>query len=428
MLPSARPFAAVLVAAVVAPLAPADDWPQWMGPNRDGDWKETGVLTKFPSGGPKKLWSVPIAGGYAGPAVADDKVFVFDYARAEGDAGNNPAKRSELVGKERLLCLDAKDGHEVWKFEYDCKYSVSYPAGPRCTPTVIGGKVYTLGAMGHLHCLDAGTGKPIWSKNFTADYKAETPIWGFAGHPLVFKNLLVCLVGGPDALLVAFDKDTGAEKWKALTPPSDGPGYGTPALIDAGGTTQLVFWHPKAVVGLNPSTGGSYWSVPLKPSYGMSIMAPRKEGDTLFTGGIGHAAVAIKLDPARPAATEAWRGQKNTSVYPVNSTPLIEDGVIYGVDQPVIGEDQDEGYTGAGSGTAFLVKNGDRYFLFAETGHLVIAKLTPKEYEEIDRAKLVEPTGEAFGRKVVWSHPAFARRCVFVRNDKEIACFSLASE
>ena len=444
---SARPLAALAV-AVFAPLAAADDWPQWMGPNRNGVWKEAGVLEKFPAGGPKKLWSAPVAGGYSGPAVADGKVYVFDYLKAAGDAANNPAKRGELTGQERLHCLDAKDGHELWAFAYNCKYHVSYPAGPRCTPNINDGKVYILGAMGQLHCLDAATGKPVWSKDFTADYKAETPIWGFAGHPIIYKNLVICIVGGPNALLVAFDKDTGVEKWKALNPPSDGPGYGSPALIEAGGTEQLVLWYPKAVVSLNPATGEKYWSVPLEPKYGMSIMAPQKGGDTLFAGGIGNAAVAVTLDPSKPAATEAWRGTRNTGVYPVNSTPLLVDGVIYGVDQPgelravklgtgerlwgtfkpVTGEDQDEGYGGANSGTAFLVRHGDRYFLFAETGHLIIAKLSPDKYEEVGRAKLIEPTGEAFGRKVVWTHPAFADKCVFVRNDKEVACFSLASE
>ena len=431
---------------LTAPLAPADDWPQWMGPTRDGVWAETGILQKFPAAGPKKLWSVPVAGGYSGPAVAGDKVYLFDYLRKDGDPANSPAKRNELHGSERLLCLDAATGKTVWTKDYDCPYTVSYPAGPRCTPLVHAGKVYTVGSMGNLHCRDAATGDPVWAKDFKTDYKAEVPMWGFAGHPVIHGNLLICLAGGPDALLVAFDKDTGVEKWKALSPPKDGAGYGTPAITSAGGTTQLLFWHPGAVVGLDPATGTTHWTVPLAPKYGMSIMAPQRDGDFVFAGGIGYAAVGIRLDATRPDAAEAWRGTRTTGVYPVNSTPLIEDGVIYGVDQPgdlravrlatgerlwrtflpVIGRDEDEGFQGAGSGTAFIVRNGDQYFLFAETGHLVIAKLTPQKYEEIDRAKLVEPTGEAFGRKVVWSHPAFARKCVFVRNDKEAACFSLA--
>lgn len=434
----------LLTALLLTAPATAADWPQWMGPNRDGVWAETGILDAFPAGGPKKLWSVPVHGGYSGPAVAAGKVYVTDYARAGGDAGNNPAKMAESTGKERVLCLDAKTGKELWKHEYDCPYKVSYPAGPRCTPTVSGGKVYALGAMGDLVCLDADNGSLSWKKDFKADYGAKTPIWGFSGHPLVYRNLLICLVGGDGSVAVAFDKDTGKEAWKALSAPE--PGYCPPTLIEADGKPQVVIWHAKSINGLDPTTGKRLWSVPLEPSYAMSIAAPRQEGDTLFAGGIGNQAVAIKLAGGAPAVL--WRGDKKTGVYPVNATPIVDNGVIYGVDQPgqlravelatgkrlwstfkpVIGEDKEDDFRGAGSGTAFLVKNGDRYFLFAETGDLVIARLTPQGYEEISRAKLVERTNEAFGRKVVWSHPAFADKCVFVRNDKEIACFSLAKE
>jgi outer membrane protein assembly factor BamB len=439
-----RSLAVLLLAAVAVR---ADDWPQWMGPNRDGHWKETEILDKFPEGGPKKLWAVPIAGGYAGPAVVGDKVYVTDYVRKDGDATNNPNAQAKSEGTERVLCLNAETGKVAWKHEYPVKYAVSYPAGPRCTPTVADGKVYALGTMGDLRVLDATSGSLLWSKDFKADYNAKTPQWGFAGHPLVYKDLLICLAGGPDALLVAFDKNSGKEVWKALSPPKEGAGYCPPTLIEAGGTTQLVFWHPEKLLGLNPADGKPYWDVPLTPAYGMSIMAPRQDGDYLFAGGIGFFCVAVKLAKDKPAAEEVWRGSKakGNGVYPVNSTPIVEDGIIYGVDQPgtlravkiatgerlwgtqqpVTGKlDKDE--RPVNSGTAFLVKNGDRYFIFGETGHLIIAKLSPAGYEEISRAKILDTTNECFGRPVVWSHPAFANKCVYARNDKEIVCYSLA--
>jgi outer membrane protein assembly factor BamB len=439
---------ATLAVLFLASTVLADDWPQWMGPNRDDHWAETGILKKFPAGGPKKLWAHPIGEGYAGPAVAHGKVYVADYQASDGTRGNNPQALTSRKGKERVLCLDAVAGNELWKFEYDCPYQVSYGSGPRCTPTVADGKVYALGAMGNLHALDADKGTVIWSKDFKTDYHAKTPMWGFAGHPLVYKNMLICLVGG-DSLLVAFDKDTGKEVWKALTTPGEGPGYCSPKLIEAGGTKQLLIWDPEKLVSLNPDDGKRYWDVPLKPAFGMSITAPVQGGDRLYAGGIGWAGVTLKLDKDKPAVTEVWRGQtgKANGLYPVNSPPVIEDGVLYGTDQPgplraveldsgkrlwattlpVIGKEEDpEDRNAHGSGTAFLVKNGDRDFIFGESGHLAIAKLSPKGYEEIDRAKLLEPTNEAFKRSVVWSHPAFADRCVFARNDKEIVCYSLA--
>jgi outer membrane protein assembly factor BamB len=433
---------AITLALTVTTLAA--DWPQWMGPTRDGVWTEAGVATTLPAGGPKKLWSAKVHGGYSGPAVANGVAFVMDYDRKEGNAAPDPARQNDLKGRERVLAFDAVTGKELWKRDYDCPYHVSYPAGPRCTPTVHEGKVYALGTMGHLHCLNAKDGEVLWKHDFVEEFKAKLPIWGFAGHPLVYKNTLICLVGGPEALLMAFDKDTGAMKWKALaTPTTDGPGYCPPSLVQAGGVTQLVVWHPQAIVSVNPDSGAEYWRESLKPNYGMSIMMPRAEKGLLYAGGIGGAAVALKLHADAPKAEKVWAGEKKTGVYPANSTPIVHDGTIYGVD--VSGELRavsladgtrywnateatvNEPQTPLPHGTAFLVRNSvnNHYYIFNEKGSLIIAKLSPQKYEAVAEAKLVKPTTPAFNRTVVWSHPAFANQCVFVRNDEELACFSL---
>ncbi|WP_439622265.1 outer membrane protein assembly factor BamB family protein [Gemmata sp.] len=433
---------------------PAADWPQWMGPNRDAVWTETGILKAFPKDGPKVLWRAPVSAGYAGPAVAGGKVFVAD--RVLGVRAMNPADpfdtKTRVPGVERLLCLDAKTGKELWKHEYDCAYQISYPAGPRCTPTVADGKVYLLGAMGDLHCLAADTGAVVWAKNLPKDYDAKVPTWGYCGHPLVYKDLVICLAGGDGSVAVALDAATGREKWKALT--AREIGYCPPTLVHVAGRDQLVIWHAQAINGLDPLTGRVLWSFGLEPMFGMSIMAPRVSGDRLFAAGIGGAGLVLKFDEkGEPAvvwheATDKAKGMtpKPRGLYPVNMTPFVEGGLVYGVDQPgmlraveldtgkklwftfkpVLGRDEAEDFKGGGSGTAFLVKNGDRFFLFNELGELAIAKLSRDRYEEVGRAKVVEPTGAAFGRKVVWSHPAFADRCAFVRNDKELVCVSLA--
>jgi outer membrane protein assembly factor BamB len=436
-------FGNVLVLTALALAAPGqsrgDDWPQWMGPGRDDVWRETGLVERFPQGGPKVLWRAEVEGGYAGPAVANGRVFLTDFVTT-GDRTPNPGARSELPGTERVICFRASDGKRLWKHEYPCTYHISYPAGPRCTPTVADGKVYTLGSMGDLCCLNAESGKLLWSKDLKKDYNTSAPMWGFCGHPLVDGKKLFCLIGGKGSIAVAFDKDTGKELWRALS--ASEPGYCPPTLIEAGGARQLLIWHAEALNGLDPETGKVYWSVPLEPDYGMAIPAPRKWRDYLFAGGIGNKAVLLRLAADKPAVKEVWRGEKDTAVYPVNSTPFLEDGIIYGVDQPgqlravklQTGERLWEtlapttGRRAAPSGTAFLVKNGDRFVLMSETGHLILARLSPKAYEEISRAKILEPTGNAFGRDVVWSHPAFAHRCVFARNDKELVCVSLAEE
>ena len=214
---STRTLLAVLLASFVTLAARADDWPQWMGPKRDGVWRETGLIDKFPEGGPKVLWRAALNWGYAGPAVADGLVYVIDYQTNDDvkAAMTFTRPKKPLQGKERVVCLDAKTGKEVWKHEYDCPTTVSYP-GPRCTPTVADGKVYTLGAEGDLFCLDAKRGSVLWSKDFKKDYGAVTALWGFCGHPLVDGKKLIVPVGGKDGALMAFDKDTGKEIWKAV--------------------------------------------------------------------------------------------------------------------------------------------------------------------------------------------------------------------
>jgi len=428
------------LALILSTSVMAEDWPQWMGTNRDGRWNETGTIDAFPADGAKILWRKPLSGGYAGPAVVNGKVNVFDYVREDGKLGNNPGVRAKFNGEERLQCLDAKTGEKVWEYKYPCPYALSYASGPRCTPTVIDGMVYALGAEGNLTCLDANTGSRVWTKELKKEYKTEAPIWGFCSHPLIDGNKVICGVGGEGSVLVAFDKKTGKELWKAVTAKEQG--YCPPAIYTIGKTRQLIHWNPEHITSLDPETGKEYWSEKLKPNYEMSIMSPRLEGNQLFAGGIGPVSACFDLDTEKPAAKLAWKGDNKSSVAPVNSTPIIENGYIYGIDQPgqlrcvemktgkriwdsllpVTGKKDGRP---ANSGTAFLVKNGDKFFLFSEMGDLIIAKLSPSGYEELSRAHILEPTNECFNRPVVWSHPAFADKCCFARNDKEIVCVSL---
>jgi outer membrane protein assembly factor BamB len=440
--------ALAIVLSVLAPTARGDDWPQWMGPERDGVWRETGIVKAIPAAGLPVKWRSEVKGGYSGPAIADGRVFLMDYDRREGEVANAPNDRTTLAGRERVLCLDATSGSLVWKHDYDCPYSISYASGPRCTPTVVDGKVYTLGSEGNLFCLDAATGRVIWSKDFKKDYSAPTPLWGFCGHPLVAGNRLVCLVGGEGSVAVAFDKDTGRELWRCLS--ASESGYCPPSIIESAGVRQLLIWDADKLNSLDPVTGTVLWSQPLKPAYGMSIMAPRvaatPRGQVLFASGIGRVGALYTLAADKPGATIAWRGDPKSAVYCANSTPFIAGDTLYGCDcetgfltavdlatgkrvwetgEPTLGNRRGR------HGTAFLVRQGsaagdDRTWLFSETGDLILARLTPTSYEELGRMHLLAPTNECFGREVVWSHPAFANRCVFVRNDRELVCVSLA--
>jgi len=439
----------------------ADDWPQWGGPRRDGVWREKGVITEFPQGGPKVVWRQPIGVGYAGPAVADGKVFITDWKLDSGQ--KNPASpfaRDRVKGSESVSCLDEKTGKELWKHEYPSEYSISYAAGPRTTPTVDGDRVYTLGAMGDLFCLDAKSGKPIWSKNFVKDYNAVVPVWGFAAAPLVDGDKLICLAGGEDDhLVIAFDKKTGKELWNSLSSAGDF-GYCPPVIYEFGGRRQLIIWYTRAIVGLDPNTGGKLWSVPFDVRAALTVPMPRKVGDDqLFITSFYNGSMLLKVgaDKADVVWQSQSRGEKPSQTKDLSSimtTPVIDGDYIYGVCSygqlrcikaatgervwetmlATRGKRTPPNVTASSEpaeserwGHAFIVPHEDHYFLFNEQGDLITAKLTPKGYEELSRANIVEPTNNmARGRMVVWMHPAFANKSVFVRNDKEIVRLDLA--
>jgi outer membrane protein assembly factor BamB len=437
--------------------ARGDDWPQWLGPQRDGIWREQGIAAKLPAGDSAVRWRfTQLGGGYSGPAVAQGRVYVTDRVLAPGVQNPlNPFSKQRVVGQERVLCLDEKSGQLLWKYVYDCPYQISYPAGPRATPLVAGGRVYTLGAMGDLLCLDAASGRLLWAKNLPRDYRAPVPLWGFAASPLLDGERLICLVGGPEQVVVAFHKDTGQELWHALSAPEIG--YSSPILINYGGKRQLIVWHPKAVVSLDPESGKVYWSQPFPARgqlrAGMSIATPRFADGLLFVTAFYNGSLLLRLDPQQPRAEVLWqRGGRSElpdetqALHAVMATPFLQQGYIYGVcsygELRCLKADTGERLwmtraptTGGKElrwGNAFLVAHGAEFFLFNELGDLIRARLTPKGYEELDRMHLLDPTNSMarFGKEprlVVWSHPAFANRCVFARNDRELVCVSLAA-
>jgi outer membrane protein assembly factor BamB len=436
-------IASLLLASMVAVFA--DDWPQWLGEQRDGIWRESGVRKDLPEEGAKVLWRAPVSWGYAGPAVAKGKVYVPDFVITNGEFDGRSQGGQPREGLERILCLDAESGKQLWKHEYEVTYFVSYPGGPRVTPTVLDGRLYFQGTMGHLWCLDAQSGKVVWQRDICAEYQCRPPRWGYSSHPLIHGDLLYAVAGGDDQVLVAFDKKTGKEKWKALS--SKEAGYCPPRILKYAGVEQLLFWYPEAAVSLNPASGEIYWSVELKPVYGISRMAPRPVDNKLFISGPGkNVAVLLELDDQKPGVRELWRGARDKAVYTLNAPPHIREGIIYGVDSEtsaLIAVSMSNGArlwnTTAPSlalggskrarhGTAFLVyhETNQQFWIFGEMGDIILAELSAEGYKELGRQHILEPTNGAWGRKVVWSHPAFAYRSVFGRNDKELVRIDLS--
>jgi outer membrane protein assembly factor BamB len=446
-----RLLLALSVLGLAVTFVQADDWPQWLGPKRDGVWREKGILDKFPKDGPKVKWRVDVGGGYSGPAVAGGRVFLTDRVVAPGakEPTNAFDQKTAVPGKERVLCLDEANGHQLWKHEYPCVYQVSYASGPRATPLVDGDRVYTLGTMGHLNCLDVKKGDVIWSKDLRDEYKGSGKAaggawWGFSASPLLDGDKLICLVGGEGSIAVAFDKKTGKELWKSLS--ASESGYCPPMIYEQGGKRHLIIWHPDAVVSLDPETGKERWSQKFEIKAGLSIPTPRLDGDKLFITAFYDGSLMLKMKPDGSGVDVLWKSKvkseapnQTTELHSIMPTPFVVDGHIYGVCS--YGElrclEEDTGKrvwmtrvpTGGEEvrwGNAFLVRNEDRFFIFNEKGDLIIARLTPKGYDEVSRAHLLDPDNKLPGRPVIWSHPAFANKMVFARNDHEIVCVSLA--
>lgn len=424
----------------------ADDWPQWFGPKRDGVWRETGILKKFPAGGPKVLWSTPINRGYAGPAVVGDRVYLMDRkADNSPEAKVKAAKTGLRQGNERLLCLDASNGKILWQKTYDCPYSMDYSSGPRVTPTVDGDRVYSLGAEGHLICRATADGAEKWSHDFKDRYSVKTQTWGFAAAPLIHGDLLICLASGEGTTAVAFNKLTGKEVWRSVS--AKHPGYCPPRIVTYGGRELLIIWHPESVNALDPKTGKVHWTVGWKIRSGLTIPMPQMiDKEHLFLTSFYNGSMLLKLksDHSTPEIvyrTEHASERKTTHLHGIMNTPVLHDGHLFAACS--YGEFRCmEALSGkrvweslkpialekpARWGTVFITPHEDRYFLFTEKGDLAIAKLSAKGYEEIDRAHVIEPNGlDLRQRDIVWSHPAYARKCVFIRNDTEVICLSLA--
>ncbi|MEO8268184.1 MAG: PQQ-binding-like beta-propeller repeat protein, partial [Aureliella sp.] len=367
---------------MLANSASADDWPQWMGPQRDDVYREEGIVDRIPAAGLPVKWRVPVAGGYSGPAVANGRVFLTDYVIESGKSTNNSGGRDKMTGIERALCFAADTGKALWSFERPREYNLSYANGPRATPTVDDDRVYVLGAEGDLTCLRVATGELVWEKQLAREFKAETPIWGHAAHPLVHGELLYCLAGGPNSVAVALDKMTGEVRWQALS--ASEIGYCPPIIYTLGGREQLLIWHADSLNSLDPLTGKLIWTYPLQPRYAMAIAAPQISGNRLYASGIGETAVMLEMNADGSPGEALWTGKPKLGVYSGNATALFDGDKLFGADcgsGAFIAVNADDGErlwetfeltTGgerrAAHGTAFAVKHKDKFILFTETG------------------------------------------------------------
>jgi outer membrane protein assembly factor BamB len=425
---------AACVSVLLATSAGADDWPQWRGPQRDGVWRETGIVEKFDSPQLTIKWRANIGAGYSGPTVAQGLVFVTD-------------RLTQPKSVERIHAFDEQTGAKVWSHEYECSYTgVGYDAGPRASVTVDEGKAYSLGATGRLVCLDAAGGKVLWDKDLQALYDIEMPNWGIASSPLVWRDVVIAQISGRGACMVALNKDTGEEVWKAL---SDRGQYSAPILVEQAGQPVVVCWTGDSVAGLAPDSGKVLWRYDWRArKMPIGVATPVQSEGRLFFTSFYDGSLMLRLLPDKPAVEKVWQrvgrneNPGNTdALQSIISTPVFDGAHVYGVDSygelrcldAATGDRVWENLTATPKSrwsTIHFIKHGDRYFLFNERGELIIGQLSPQGFTEISRAKLLEPTTVQLRERggVCWSHPAFANRHVFARNDDELVCASLAAK
>ncbi len=406
----------------------AADWPQWRGPNRAAVWTETGIVEKLPSTGLKVLWRAPIAMGYSSPVIVGGKVFLSD------------AELKKPLLRETVHCLGADSGKARWTYSYehqvpDWFFMEGQARGPGATPIVRKGKLYALDLFGNLVCLDAAHGDLVWKKDLKKEFQMkETSV---DASPLIEGDLLILMLGGKGgAGMVALDRNTGREVWRAL---DEAITWSSPIVIEAGGVRQLIVWTQQSVSSLNPANGKLYWregtSTGGSPGTAAVSTPVFQNGYLLVSGWM------FQLDKDRPSGKTLWPGGQGVSrrILSDTSTGLLLADYVYSAKaggsflclKAATGEEvwKTSAVTELINGASIHVTmHGNSAFLFNDRGELIQARLSPSGYEEISRAKLIEPTSRFGSRKVAWAAPAFAHQSVYVRNDQELLCVSLAAK
>jgi outer membrane protein assembly factor BamB len=404
-----------LLVLVGAPAAAAD-WPQWLGPRRDNSSPETVAVWKA---APKVLWRQPVGEGNGSPAVAGGRVFVHSKV-----AGQN---------KEEVVAYDAGSGRELWRVPYErAKFSSLYGNGPRATPAVADGRVYTFGITGVLTCLEAATGNKLWQVDTLKELGAKNLFFGMSCSPLVEGDFVLENVGAKGASVVAFDRVKGTVAWKAL---DDKASYSSPIIFGKGKERQAVFLTGDGVVSLSPADGSLFWRFPLKDTLLESSTTPVRAGDSLVASSITYGSAGLKLQTkdGKPAYKEEWKNKALTCYF---STPVaVGKDHLYMVTgsnplsfnaNPTATLQCVEAATGkglwkkekVGKYHAALLRTGDgKLLLLDDGGELALLDPSPKGYRELARSKVSGPT---------WAHPALSDGRLYVRDDKELICLKLA--
>jgi outer membrane protein assembly factor BamB len=399
--------AALLGAALLSQgqtaVVPAD-WPQWRGPRRDGS-----VTTALPASWPvalMKRWELVVGEGHSSPVISGNRVVVFTR---QGD-------------REVTRALDLATGKELWRQEYAAPYTVNAAArahgpGPKSTPAIAAGRVFTFGIGGILSALDLASGKVLWR----TEPPAVLPQYGTATSPLVDGTAVIAHMGGLDrGAMTAFDSGTGAVRWRW---DGDGPGYGSPIIATIGGVRQLIAQTQQFIVGLNPSDGAQLWRLPFTTSFNQSAVTPVVAGDLVIISGLDKPITALRIRRAGSqwAAETAWTFDQAalfmSSSFLIGTTlhsfSQRNRGQIIAIDassgKPLW---QTEGRQGE---NASLLGNGSWLLVSTTNGDLIVARPSSAKFDEVRRYQVSD--------SAMWAHPAVVQGSIVIKGVDKVVCW-----
>ena len=404
--------------------AMATEWPQWRGPNRDGVSNEVGLLKEWPSDGPKVLWKIPLGEGFSGISVFRGRVYTM-FSK-----GND----------EFVVCLNATDGEEIWRFRSDKNYHEGQGGnGPRATPTIDGDLLFTISAHGKLYALNAANGQEIWSHDLQRKFGSKMPRWGFSTSPLIEGDLLLVEVGGKgEKSIVAFNKNSGDVIWSSH---KDKLGYSSPIAITVNEVRQIICFTGTKLVSVSPTDGAIYWQYPWKTGYDVNAATPVfiPPDKVFISSGYDKGAAVLQMrvflspDDDRAATEqisdnqgkvrikEIWKNRKMKNQF---SSSVLHENYLYGFDNSILkcieadtGEEQWK-TRGFGKGTVILADG--HLIILSDKGKLGLAEATPAGYVEKASAKVLSG--------LCWTVPTLANGKLYVRNEEEMVCLDMTGK
>ncbi len=395
-------FAVFLFAFICSQNIYAQDWNQWRGPNRDGSSPSFKQPKAFPEE-LKKVWSIEVGIGHSSPVVSGEKVFVI----------------SRVGEQEVVAAYSRESGKLIWKDAYDAPYTMNPAAiphgkGPKSTPLVANGKLYTFGIGGVLSCYDASAGKLIWRNDFRKKFPVTSPDFGTAMSPMMEKGMLIVQAGGQDnGALLALDSETGNEKWSWT---GDGPAYASPIAVDLNGTRQIVTQSQKNIIGVAAANGELLWKIPFTTDYAQNVVTPVSYKDLLIFSGIDKGAFAVRVtkEDGRWNPKTVWQNEKAAMYL---SSPILIGDYLYGMTHFRKGQffclDARTGETkwtsvGAEGENAAIINGGSVIFFLTNNADLTVVSATEKKYEVLKKYTVAKsPT---------WAQPAITEDEIFVKD------------